>query len=313
MAANIPAAPNVADATPTSHSRVLARPRCSTTGSFACSLARTTRRLAQRRPPCPRAAPKCRPVLSGERHHGDRRVSPGVAMDARLRRAQRALAIGVVCASLGTSCGNQSAPSIEDAQPVTTIADDVAYVRSTMQGRLMNAHLGGSARPLREYLVDGVFDQVVLGTVVGGGFGVAYRLPDGDGPSGAPDDGQTRVEEDSPDAAWKTVHVQVKVESHLDPGQGGPDQVTAGFVVAPKVSSERFVRGLTGFGRVVLFLDAGSPVFDYDPSVLAVGREGSLVAQVADDGRLSVPFMEAEPEVMRDSETLDALRLTPSP
>lgn len=81
MAANMPAAPKLADATPTSHSRVLALPRCSPTSSLACSLVeRTTRSLPQRRPPCrtfwPRGevAPHRRAVRLGAYY-------PGMALD----------------------------------------------------------------------------------------------------------------------------------------------------------------------------------------------------------------------------------------
>lgn len=105
----------------------------------------------------------------------------------------------------------------------------------------------------------------------------------GPGKDDAPD-GQVLDYADSR-AMWRDVHATVEVDHCL--GCSVPAQIT---VVLPSTGPDKFPilhDGLIGLGRVVLFLRDDSPLSAYAPGLYSP----IMVATVADDGSLALPFI----------------------
>lgn len=100
--------------------------------------------------------------------------------------------------------------------------------------------------------------------------------------------GGQAVDFDAEDAVWKTVEAQFLVD-HVVSGQATVgDQITVGIAFGPAIDPDRAERDLRDLGRSLLFLNK-SPVFAYDSSVYGTADDGSLIANVAGDGTLSLP------------------------
>lgn len=142
---------------------------------------------------------------------------------------------------------------------------------------LGNTRFGlGEAEPtaLTVAVVTGRFKSVAPGR--------AFVVDGADAPGGQ------AVDFDADDAVWKTVEAQFVVD-HVVSGQAVVgDQLTIGLAFGPEIDPNRADRDLRDLGRSLLFLNK-SPVFAYDSSVYGTADDGSLLANVADDGRLSLP------------------------
>lgn len=217
-----------------------------------------------------------------------------------LRFVAGALLAGFTCL---TACGS---------------SDAVAYLTETQRTRGEQVDGVWLSQRLIDYLpnvsVEGlatgpVPDTVVVGEIVAAEKGAAFKLPNGEPPNGAPNDGQIRVPFESAEADWKTIHANVEVRENLGEDPQESRFVTVGFVIHSSIDAELFMRGLLGLGTAVFFASGDSPVFDYDKDVNGIDGEGTMVATVADDGTLALPFMTEAfaAQFLSDSPDLDAL------
>jgi hypothetical protein len=131
-------------------------------------------------------------------------------------------------------------------------------------------------------------DLVVLGRIVAVDEGAAFDERGGPAPEGP---GAREVAFDDETADWRTLELEVEVDRTI--AGDDVDRVRAGFPVLGSTADARTAAaGLRTFGQVVLFLAEGSPVYAYDPTLLAVVHRGQLIATVDDAGRLALPLME---------------------
>lgn len=109
-------------------------------------------------------------------------------------------------------------------------------------------------------------------------------------------------------AEWNTIHVTVDVQRVIGSDAEPPQQLRVGLPAGPDVDFERLSLGLRSLGDVVLFMYKSSPVFAYDQSLFAV-LEDSIIATVAGDGSLALPFVESgrAEKMLQETPTLDAL------
>lgn len=210
-------------------------------------------------------------------------------------------AVAAACVSLGLLAGCGGQPSPDEAR---------AHVKAEMQGRL-----GGLGReipydtladllPNVKYARPGEPGQpatanVVIGRVtsVAKGQGWKPTAEDGDG---------VRTSFDDPQAQAKTVHLMLDVLRPIGPRPNEPGQLRVGLAVNATTSFDALSVALRSFDRVVLFLFKGSAVFDYDPSLYAILEDGGLFATVDGEGRLALPFVDADrvPKLLRLTPTL---------
>ena len=247
-------------------------------------------------------------------------------MNSVFRCSTAALVAAAICL---TGCGSTDGVTADSTGPTTSTtaeastdapsrADAVAYLTETQKTR---GEGGGGARlstRLIDYLpnvsVEGapavpVLDTVVVGEVVDAEEGTAFKLPEGEPPEGTPNDGQTEVPFHSAEADWQTIHATVKVSQDLGENPKESELVTVGFVIYPSTDAALFMDGLRSLGPAVFFASSSNAVFDYDEAVNGVDGQGTMVATVADDGTLALPFMSEAltSEFLADSPTLDAL------
>ena len=229
-------------------------------------------------------------------------------------------AVPLLLAGCGSADGATGSTGDRSSQADATQVHDgsVEYLTETQRAR---SEMAGGTR-LSTRLVDylpnvhlesspsrSVLDTVVVGEVVDAEEGTAFKVPEGDVPAGAPNDGQTEVAFGSDEADWQTVHAMVKVSRDLGPTGMDGKTVEVGFVVSPAVDSAEFMEGLRELGPAVFFADSSNPVFAYDENVKGVDGQGSMVATIADDGTLTLPFLprSIETELLADSPTLEQL------
>lgn len=180
-------------------------------------------------------------------------------------------------------------------------AGSVDYVVDRMQARLEAATWGEPwYRTLDELLPNMKYrergkseirgsDLMIVGEIVdveaGYGFKVTERDFDG-----------KRVDFDDPGALWKTVHLKVAVAKHW--GRSSPELVTVGFGIDGDDQLPQVRDGLRGLGMVALFLQEKTPHYSYDPSIYGIAKGGHMVATVAADGALALPFLDDQEEAM---------------
>lgn len=126
-------------------------------------------------------------------------------------------------------------------------------------------------------------DLVVVGRIVAVEKGIGFRVPGEDHPSGVPTDF------DDERSKWRTIHATVAVEHGI--GRQAPDRLRIALPLYDLDKFDHMAAGLPALGRVVLFLDEGSPLASYDRSLYIVGNQHSLVATVAPDGTLALPLL----------------------
>lgn len=126
-------------------------------------------------------------------------------------------------------------------------------------------------------------DLVVIGHVVKVEKGIGFRVPGEDHPSGIPtgfDDQRSK---------WRTVHATVQVERGI--GREAPNEVQVALPLYNLDKFEHMAAGWPALGRVVLFLDEGSPLATYDRSLYVLQGVHSMVATIAEDGALALPLV----------------------
>ena len=96
------------------------------------------------------------------------------------------------------------------------------------------------------------------------------------------------VDFDDPAAQWRTMTLTVEV-TEVFGGALDERQIRVGFG-APSLPFEKTRTAFLALGRVALPLFAHSAVYAYDDSLWAVTEDGNLLAVVADDGSLALPF-----------------------
>lgn len=132
-----------------------------------------------------------------------------------------------------------------------------------------------------------VTDLVVVGKIVDVEKGRGFVVHGNDAPDGIPSDFNAK------NARWWTVHATVAVERTLGSTET-PEQVTVSLPLDFPKEFDTMAGGLKGLGRVAFFLDKDSPLGAYDPSVTIVIESHALIATVAGDGTLALPFIDQE-------------------
>ena len=235
----------------------------------------------------------------------------------RLRFVSAVVAATFVLVANG--CGSSGKEEHHHASP----AEARAYARNHLQSRLESVirlpPLYRSASDLLGNVLyveearpgKAITDAVVVGRVSGVAAGYGFAEPTDAAEDALPGDG-VRVPFDSPDAIWRTVHIAVEVEEVLTGRvSGDADRMLVGLAIGNVNVDEHLLReGLMALGRSVWFVRAGSPVFSYDSSLYADIEDGQLIAEVASDGRISFPMLEADgaPASFLGHPTLSQLR-----
>ena len=121
--------------------------------------------------------------------------------------------------------------------------------------------------------------------------------------------GDAEIDFEDPRATWRTIHAEVAVTEVLG-GQLGEDTIVVGLVRGPDMPFEVAAEGLPALGELVLILDRGSAVYQYDPSLWAIAEDGAVMAEIGPEGRLTLPALDpyrAE-QFLAVNPTLDSLR-----
>ncbi len=218
-------------------------------------------------------------------------------MRTRVRTALAALAVVSVAAAVTW---------------VTSPARDADYLSDHMRERLS---LGAGVRAHKNVLdlLPNVTVQsergarpaaaaVVVGRVVEVEKGAAFKAQGEDSAGG------TKIDFDDPSAQWKTVHLRLQVEDDFGRGKWEGQVLPVGLALGRDVGFSSARSALMSFPRVVLFLNTGSAVFDYDPNLYAIVQSGATFTTVDDDGTLRAPFAEFEGQMLGGARTLDDLR-----
>lgn len=95
-----------------------------------------------------------------------------------------------------------------------------------------------------------------------------------------------------PEAVVRTYHLTVAIETVIAGRIGRTVEV--GVALGDSVSPETAFAGLRELGRMILFLSAESPVYEYDDHLYAVLEDGGLTAFVTPSGTLSLPFVDED-------------------
>jgi hypothetical protein len=146
-------------------------------------------------------------------------------------------------------------------------------------------------------------EAVVVGHVTSVSPGRAHDWPEDIEPD------RVEVPYDDPRAMARTVHAEVAV-TEVVAGEVSQRTIVVGFAFGAATPFDVVAAGLPALGELVFFLQSGSPVYDYEPGIWNVAFDGEVLAEVADDGRLSLPS--AEPYFaerwLAATPTLDSLR-----
>lgn len=240
-----------------------------------------------------------------------------------MRLTSRSVLGALAAVVFAAGCGDGNPTSQSGSQPDRQQA--LKYAQESIQGRTASAmEARVPYRSLDELLgnvsfsLDGVpakpiTDLVVVGHVVaaepGLGFVPRGSIPDtagrvvGDGVS---------VPFDDPRALWRTQHLTVQVDETLSGAVKPGQAITVGLAVNGSRDTDAATvgRGLKEMGRAVWFLTRRSPVFAYDPHIYADVADGGLIAPVATDDRLTLPFGDPATShaLLSDGPTLTRLR-----
>ena len=92
---------------------------------------------------------------------------------------------------------------------------------------------------------------------------------------------------DADSADWRTFHVRVRVQEVFHGDETPSSEVTLGLAFGRDLGTEIVNGGLLSMEEIVVFTDADSDVFSYDPTVQAVLYDGAFLSPVDGD---TVPF-----------------------
>jgi hypothetical protein len=140
---------------------------------------------------------------------------------------------------------------------------------------------------------ESIANAVVVGTIGSVTPGYGFADPANGAKGELMGDG-IRVDFDSPDALWRTVHLTVDVDEVVSGDlPDGTDEIRVGLAIGNTNTDEAHIRdGLKAMGRIVWFLRKGSAVFAYDPTLYADVEDGRLIAQLTADDHLVFPMLE---------------------
>lgn len=221
----------------------------------------------------------------GNRHDTTRSRLSAVALTAVC-----SLALLTGCASSAPEVGvidalkarHEGAASITPYRDLTELLDNTTYQ-------------AGSKAPvvLTEAVVRGHISNVTEGK--------AFTVEGSDAPGG------TLADFDNPNAQWRTFHATLEVAEVISGAAG--KQITVGLAFGPDIKVDTVRTDLTAMKEVVMFLER-SPVFDYDDTIYGVVGNGALIAQLDDQGTLTLPVLDANESarMLTGSATLDTLR-----
>ncbi len=194
-----------------------------------------------------------------------------------MRRLLWAAAPVALMAGILTGCGASSSTSVIDALQARHEAASRVQPFESLTDLLPNRTYRMGEGPEWSYS-----SSVVQGRITDVEPGRAYSAKDS--PSGE------QVPFDSSDAAWRTFHATIAVDKVIA-GRALTNDERIGFAFGPDVSADDVGQQLKSLGTIVLFVH-DSPVFDYAPNVLGTVWDGELVAQVTDNGDLTLPVLE---------------------
>lgn len=189
------------------------------------------------------------------------------------------------------SCGSSS-QKLSSAQASS-------YVVQRLGDRTSASHFRSSVRSIADLLPNVIYSReggasypgsaaVLVGNIVKVSKGVGFQNQVDEPGSGA------QVEFDDSKVTWRTLHLTFRVERGLGLADSTiPHEVQIGLAVGSDTDFSNMSTGLKSLGRVVVFLYR-SVVFAYDPSLYAIHETGTIVATIAADGRLDLPFVEKE-------------------
>jgi hypothetical protein len=167
--------------------------------------------------------------------------------------------------------------------------------------------------PNHEYLERGsdgparaLSSVVVLAAVTDVEAGLAWRMPQPDGPAGIP----TRWED--PHAAWRTAIVHVRVDdvvaaSPIAAQVRNGDDLRVSVPLDPPVTLNDIHLQLVGH-QYVLFLNPDIAYVDSDPPVFRIAWNDELIASVDATGHLALPAIQDGEALLPRTSTLEALR-----
>lgn len=199
--------------------------------------------------------------------------------------ARRAAVVAVLLlASLTAGCQRVSRPTNESARAYALDAlrpwadGDAVRFHTTLAELLPNVSFRVDGRPPTPEA-----DAVVVGRVAG----VEPGVRRGDA---------------------RTFHLTVAVERRIG-STVATGTVGVGLAADAAVDPARLEWGLRAVGRLVLFLDASSPVFAYDPGRYGVVGNGGMLATVDAAGRLGLPLKRPDEQaaLLAGAATLDEL------
>ncbi len=157
---------------------------------------------------------------------------------------------------------------------------------------------GGDAAPL--------MDLVVSGRVRAVRSGAAYANVD-------TADESRRVDDESPLANWRTVHLTVQPTEYFG-GEATGETIRVGMVVPPSLEPAAVERSLDG-SEWLFFLYRDSAVLDDAHDVFAIAGNGTTLTEIRANGTLRLPVLlrrdggqAEESALLRGVETLDLVR-----
>lgn len=144
-------------------------------------------------------------------------------------------------------------------------------------------------------------EAVVRGRVSDVTEGKAFTVEGADAPGG------TLTDFNDPKTQWRTFHATLDVAEVISGTANS--QITVGLAFGPDINVETVRKDLTTMKEVVMFLER-SPVFGYDDTIYGVLGNGALIAQLDDQGTLTLPVLDANESapLLVGSATLDTLR-----
>ena len=127
----------------------------------------------------------------------------------------------------------------------------------------------------------------------------------------ATDSDVDRVAFDNPQADFWTAHLVVRVLERIDNfDEPGPAEVRVGVVLYQQPDLASLTRGFQAADSYVFFLEAGSPVYDYDASLYAIAHNTQALTEVDKQGGLSLPGLDDKEaaRMLRTASTLAQLK-----
>lgn len=228
-----------------------------------------------------------------------------------------ALAVAVAVAGVSALDGVRAQDRAADGSAAAAVAIDPEAAAQAFRETIAGAGAAGSSAigveslteylPTTQYLVRNgnlvtLSDAVVVGHVTSVRPGSGFYVSQTD------DSLSIEVPFDDPRAMWRTASAEVVVTEVLA-GQVGEQTIRVGVGVPP--SFDVLAAGLPALGDVVLFLESPSRGwFSDEPGTWRIAGDGTLLAEIAADGRLTLPAVEPylADRYLAQNPSLDSLR-----